>query len=65
MGAGSGAVGDDEGADFVDSFAALGAPKKEVKFASFLGLFKSKDEAVSGSVLRFTADICLGEWNGI
>jgi hypothetical protein len=65
MGAGSVAVGDDEGADFVDKFAALGAPKKEVKFASFLGFFKSKDEAVSGSALRFTTDICLGEWNGI
>jgi hypothetical protein len=43
----------------------LGAPKKEVKLASFLGFFESKDEAVSGSDLRFTADICLGEWNGV
>ena len=65
IGAGSVAVGDDEGADLVDTFAALGAPKKEAKFASFLGFFKSKDEAVSGSALRFTADICLEEWNGI
>jgi hypothetical protein len=64
MGAGSAAVGDDEGADFVDKFA-LGAPKKEVKLASFLGFFKSNDEAVSGSAVRFTADICLGELNGI
>ena len=65
MGVGSVSVGDDEGADFVDMFAALGAPKKEVKLASFLGFFKSKDEAVGGSALRFTADICLMELNGI
>ena len=65
IGAGSVSVGDDEGVDFVDEFTALGAPKKEVKLASFLGFFKSKDEAVSGSALRFPADICLVELNGI
>ena len=62
MGGESDSVGDDEGADFVDMPAP---PKKEVKLASFLGFFKSKDEAVGGSALRFIADICLMELDEI
>lgn len=51
------AVEDGEVPDFEEAFAVLGAPKNEVKLASFLGFFKSDDDAVRGSALRFNEAI--------
>jgi hypothetical protein len=53
----AGPAEDDEGADFVESLADLGVPKKEVRLESFFGFFKSDVEAVSGSALRFSVAI--------
>ena len=50
-------VEDGEVPSFEEVLAALGVPKNEVKLASFLGFFKSDDDAVRGSALRFNEAI--------
>ena len=48
------AAADDKGRDVAEMLEPLGAPKKEIRLASFLGFFKSDVEAVRGSALRFS-----------
>ena len=52
------AEGEEDRADW-DTGDDFGAPKKDVRLASFLGFFKSVDDAESGSALRFRAAMAL------
>lgn len=50
-------VEDGEVPDFEEASVVLGAPKNEVKLASFLGFFKSDEDDVRGAALRFNEAI--------
>lgn len=51
------ALGDDDGADEVVVLVVFGAPKNEVRLASFLGFLRSDEEAVRTSALRLSEAI--------